>query len=471
MKKTHFGRIARGLIGFQLALVPLCVGVISAPALSASEIAQGEELDQIIFRDGRIIKGVIAEETDKSVSMFVVVGTIKGASATVYDKEKILSVIRGTGSDTPQAVATDRKMDEIANNPRETAAQPGRKVIYHIKLDGWFGRDINVTPLKQAIDASKKLNPDYLLIEVDNRWERFGQDLGDDRANFDEFSIADKLEPILRQDLQTHWKNPPEVVVWVKNAMAGAAFIPFFSPNVYFSSEGRMGGIGNLGGMFGSMGDEVVRDKQESLRLGRAKGMAIVNGYDPRIMEAMTMREYVLYYTMDGGRPVYYNEPVPGAELLTDDGKDDNADTMEAQVRSEGNDVLTLRAELAQKLGISKGTADTVEDVLFYLGVLDNYELVEDKPERVLARWSKTIDRLERDIPRMFREYDEIEVGGTYNERKRARGAQINLLKKIITQVERYEESLRFTQINIPPVAQLRTMIEQLRLEQLADRP
>jgi len=471
MKKTRFGRIARGLIGLQLALVPLCVGVITPPAASAYTTRQGEELDQIIFRDGRIIKGVIAEETKKSVSMFVVVGSIKGASATVYDKEDILSVIHGSGSDTPETAATVKKTDQTANPPRDTAATPGRKVIYHIKLDGWFGRDINVTPLQQAVDAAKKFNPDYLLIEVDNRWERFGQDLGDDRANFDEFSIADKLEPILRQDLQSHWKNPPEVVVWVKNAMAGAAFIPFFTPNVYFASNGRMGGIGNLGGMFGSMGDEVVRDKQESLRLGRAKGMAIVNGYDPRIMQAMTMKDYVLYYTMDGGKPVYSNEPVPGAELLTDDGKDENADTMEAQVRSEGNDVLTLRAELAQKLGISKGTADTVEDVLFYLGVLDNYELIEDPPERIMNRWSKAIDRLERDIPRMYREYDEIQVGGTYNERKRARGAKINLLKKIISQMERYQESLQFTRIGVPPAAQLRTMIEQLRLEQLADRP
>ncbi len=471
MKKTRFGRITRGLIGLQLALVPLCVGVISAPAVSAYSVAQGEELDQIIFRDGRIIKGIIDEETDKSVSMFVVVGSIKGASATVYDKENILSVIRGTGKKTPEADHSNHKMDEHATTTRDAADRPGKKVIYHIKLDGWFGRDINVTPLKQAVDAAKKYNPDYLLIEVDNRWEQFGQDLGDDRANFDEFSIADKLEPVLRQDLQTHWENPPEVVVWVKNAMAGAAFIPFFSPNVYFSSDGRMGGIGNLGGMFGSMGDEVVRDKQESLRLGRAEGMANANGYDPRIIKAMTMKEYVLYYTMDGGRPVYYNEPVPGAELLTDDGKDENADTMQAQVRSEGNDVLTLRAELAQKLGISKGTADTTEDVLFYLGVLDNYDLIEDKAERIMTRWSKTIDRLERNIPRMYREYEEIEVNGTYNERKRARGARINLLKKIISQIERYEESLQFADIEIPPVAQLRTMVEQHRLEQLADRP
>lgn len=469
MKKSILGTLASRFVGLQLAVLPLAVGAFAGPAVAApaaATIAAGE-LDQIIFRDGRIIEGIIAEENDNSVSMFVIVGTIRSGKATSYDKADILSVVRGSGE-------SDTELDEASSDPvkapRETA-RDGAKVVYHIKLDGQFGKDINVTPLTQAVDAAKKYNPDYLLVEVDNLWSRFGQDLGDDTANFDEFSIADQLEPILRQNLKTHWQHPPEVIVWVKNAMAGAAFIPFFSPNVYFHSNGRMGGIGNLGGMFGSMGDEVVRDKQESLRLGRAKGMANANGYDPRIMEAMTMKEYVLYFTMDGGRPVYYNEPVPGAELLTDDGKDDNADSMPDQVRGTGNDVLTLRAELAQKLGISKGTADTVEDVLFYMGVLDNYELVEDPSERIFDRWSDTVDRLVRDIPRMYREYDEIPVQGDYNERKRARGAKINILKKIISQVERYQESLAFSRIGVPPIAQLNILIEQLRLQQLADRP
>lgn len=468
MTTNLFGKLARSVVGLQLALLPLSVGVVAAPAVSAPTAA--EELDQLIFRDGRIIKGEIADETDTTVSMFVMVGSIKGGKATVYDKADILSVVRAAPADEEAAEVSGDEMEDPISVPVEPAS-PGAKVVYHIKLDGWFGKDINVSPLKQAVDAARQYNPDYLLIEVDNRWERFGEDFGDEAANFDEFSIADELEPVVRQDLQTHWKNPPEVVVWVKNAMAGAAFIPFFSPNVYFHSDGRMGGIGNLGGMFGSTGDEVVRDKQESLRLGRAKGMANANGYDARIMEAMTMREYVLYYTMDGGRPVYYNEPTPGAELLTDDGLDDNEDSMPDQVRGTGNDVLTLRAELAQKLGVSKGTADTVEDVLFYMGVLDSYQLIEDPAERVFDRWSETVERLVRDIPTMYREYDEIQVQGDYNERKRARGAKINILRKIISQVERYQESLQFSQIDVPPVDQMRILIEQLRLQQLADRP
>lgn len=470
MKKTW----KSGLLVRVSALPLLCMGglalVAGSTVAAEGRVVAGvvEELDQIIFRDGRIVKGVIDKETGDTVSMFVVVGTIRGTVATVYPKKDVLSIIRGAGESAAPATRGGPEVKPDVQVPDESAST-NKKVVYHVKLDGILGRDFNVTPIRDALNAGKALEPDYLLIELDNLW-RFGND--ESRGRFDEFGIADDIEPVLRQEIQTHWAKKPQLVVWVKNAMGGAAFIPFFTSNVYFSSSGRMGGIGDLGDLFGSMGDEVVRDKQKSLRLARAKGMAIPNGYDERLVEAMTWRSYVLYYTMEGGKPKYHTEPMPGAELLTDSGEGEFEDTMEQRVRGEGNDVLNLKAELAQKLGVSKGTADSIEDLMFYLGILDNYELVSDRPERIMERWSQTIDRLEQEIPALFREFNEINVNGQdYNARKQARGAQINILRKIIQRVERYQESLQWSRIGVPPLDQLRIMIEQIRLQQIADRP
>lgn len=470
MKKTW----KNGLLARVSALPLLCVGGLAlvagwtVPAEGRVVAGAAEDLDQIIFRDGKIVKGVIDKETKDTVSVFVVVGTIRGTVATVYEKKDVLSIIRGSGQSAAPATGDTSEIKPDVRVPDESAAT-SKKVVYHIKLDGILGRDFNVTPLKDAVNAAKALEPDYLLIEVDNLW-RYGSD--ESKGRFDEFGIADDIEPILRQNIQSQWQKQPKLVVWVKNAMGGAAFIPFFTSNVYFTSDGRMGGIGDLGDLFGSTGDEVVRDKQKSLRLARAKGMAIPNGYDERLVEAMTWRTYVLYYTMEGGKPKYHTEPVPGAELLTDSGEGEFEDTMEQRIRGEGNDALTLRAELAQKLGVSRGTADSLEDLMFYLGVLDNYELVSDSPERIMDRWSQTIDRLEQEIPALFRQFNEINTNGQdYDARKQARGAQINILKKIIQKVERYQESLQWSRIGVPPLDQLRIMIEQIRLQQIADRP
>lgn len=468
MKKTW----KNGLLG-RVSALPLCLGGLalvagtSVPAEGRVVSSALEELDQIIFRDGKIVKGVIEKETEETVSLFVVVGTIRGTVATVYQKRDVLSIIRGSGEKTTASQGETTEIRPAVQTPDESAAS-NKKIVYHIKLDGQLGRDFNVTPLRDAVDAAKSMEPDYLLIEVDNLW-RFGDSAKE--GHFDEFRVADELEPVLRQNIQSHWQKRPQLVVWVKNAMGGAAFIPFFTSNVYFASDGRMGGIGDLGDLFGSMGDEVVRDKQKSLRLARAKGMAIPNGYDERLVEAMTWRSYVLYYTMEGGKPKYHTEPVPGAELLTDSGEGEFEDTMQQRVRGEGNDALSLKAELAQKLGVSKGTADSVEDLMFYLGILDNYELVSDRPERIMKRWSDTIDRLEQEIPALFREFNEINVGGDYDQRKQARGARMNILRKIIQRVERYQESLQWSRIGVPPLDQLRVMMEQIRLQQIADRP
>ncbi len=470
MKKSSVSNLLKALACAPCLALAIGFGAPACtPAAAHAAVTQDESIDQVIFRDGRIVRGVIESETADSISIFVVVGSIRGASATVYKKADILSIVRGDAVTIDEGNAAVEADDILA--PTRDSFSPDRKIVYHIALDGWFGRDVNVTPIKQAVEAARRLQPDYLLIEVNNNWGRFGQDFGDDRYGFDQFGIADDIEPLLRQNLVTHWEKKPEVVVWVKNAMAGAAFIPFFSPNIYFASNGRMGGIGDLGDMFEGVGDQVVVDKQRSLRLARAISMAAPNGYDENIVRAMTWRKFTLYYTMQGGRPVYHTSPVPGAELLTDDGEGPNEDTDEAKVRGEGNDVLTLRASIAQKLGVSKGTADSIEDIMFYLGIVDQYELVSDPSQRIMSRWSSAIDRLERDIPRMFREFNEINVQGDYNERKRARGQQINMLRRIIAQVERYQESLAFSRIGVPPVDQLRVLIERIRLQQLADRP
>ncbi|MFX8523840.1 hypothetical protein ABTM10_20375, partial [Acinetobacter baumannii] len=72
-------------------------------------------------------------------------------------------------------------------------------------------------------------------------------------------------------------RSGKRVVFWIKRAMVGAAFLPFVSKEIYFLPEGRMGGIGTLQDF--DLGDKRVNEKQISLRLGHAEGIAIQGGY------------------------------------------------------------------------------------------------------------------------------------------------------------------------------------------------
>ena len=105
---------------------------------------------------------------------------------------------------------------------------------------------------------AKKFEPDVLVVVMDNDWSMAlvnglaEQDLSDEFSNFDQFSIADKIEPLFTERIETEWSKQPRLVFWVKQAMGGAAFLPFTSPEIYFSRDARLGGIGYLDRLFGS---------------------------------------------------------------------------------------------------------------------------------------------------------------------------------------------------------------------------
>jgi hypothetical protein len=485
MMRTTLLRGVRILSAVGLATVasPLLVGAaatISLPGLVHAQ--QDATKDTIIFRDGKTVQGTILEETPTFVKMKVTIAGI--TSDATYQKAEILSVVKAAAPAAPaKADAPGARAPAVASEKPPTKAPPAepnsdRKKIYTMKLTGWFGEDISETPIRNALKDAKAQGADVIIMELDNDWslKRFGQlgDIKDDVGQFDQLFRAEKMESIFTHEIPS-WEKPPQVVIWVKKAMGGAAFLPFLSRNIYFSSEGKMGGIGHLQAIFGSTGDEVVREKQFSLRLGHAKGKAIEGGYDPRIVEAMARDEYELSVKFEGGTPVLLErEPEsPDEILLTDDGKEGNADNIEALARGEGDDCLTLRADIAYKLGISKGTADTLDDLVYQLGLSRTSEVVKGQADNIMKAWRDGIEDAKRQLPKMWKEAEEVapKPPGGHKERTEARGRK----KKIYTDMQqiekRYEEALNPRSIRMPNWNDLETLKKRLELEQLADKP
>ena len=205
--------------------------------------------------------------------------------------------------------------------------------------------------------------------------------------------------------------------------------------------------------------------------MGHAEGVAIEGGYPVELIHAMAQSDRVFSYRIVGGKPVFverYPDPSRGEVLLTDDGLEDNEDTIEALARGEGNDVLTLNARLAQKLQVSDGTVDSLEDLMMALGLGRTGVVIEGGAERITQGWSKGVVSAERQLRKMWEEANEIQVGGDYKERTRARGQRRRIFEKMIGIIRRYGESLQFR--NYPREADLLRMIEQIKLQQLADR-
>lgn len=395
--------------------------------------------------------------------------------------KRVVGLIAGLAISTLVGAQTTLPADAKAAASNPGTGVPAKKV-YTVDLSGIFGQDISQTPIRQAVKDAKKLEADYIIFTIDNDWSMqggMGEDKPDDAGAFDELFRAEAMETTFTEEIQHEWASDkqPQVIFWVKKAMGGACFLPFNAKTIYFSSEGKMGGIGGLERIFGQMGDQVVREKQFSLRLKHAEGRAIQGGYDPLIVRAMARTEYVLSYHVVGGKPEFLERmPVnPDEILLTDDGDEQNGrkDSIQELARGEGNDCLTLTAKLAYDLGVSKGTVDTMEDLLFQLGISRNHTMVKSQSAQIMKTWRDGLESARRQLPKLWEQVGKVEVKapGQYQQRTQARGARKKLLNDMQAIERKYEEALNPRALRVPGIADIDTLKKQIDLEQLADKP
>lgn len=466
-------KILRGLCaaaaGVLLAFGAVALPTSPAVAAGFAEMEWSKELDKIILRNGRVIEGEILSETATEVRINVVLAGIS-APAT-YQKSDILEIVRGervedAGEGAAEAGAGAAEIpSRRRSEPGTISASTDAPTVSVIRLEGLFGRDITPTPVRQAVEAVKRDQPDFLVIYLNNTWGAFGQELPNDaQTSFDWFEVANQIEPILTREIEQTWEKKPQLIFWVRNAMGGAAFLPFIANEIYFHPEGRMGGIGTLEQMFEGVGDEVVRQKQRSLRLARAQGLAIAGGYDYRLVTAMARKSYVLSYDIFGN--MFERMPEnPGEFVLTDDGKDDRADTMRQLITGEGDDVLTLRADTALKLGVSKGTAGDREELLEHLGILRNHVLLPGRSDQILKSWTDNVNRAERRIPRLWEDFGNVQGGTTPRELRQSIGTRIRILEEMQNLYRRYGEAFNPFAGGVPNIARLDLMIEELKIQ------
>ncbi|MCC6676688.1 MAG: hypothetical protein IT436_06050 [Phycisphaerales bacterium] len=441
----------------------------STTAAKTPPEAAANTRDALIFRDGKVIYGKITGETASTVKLK---GDVKGiAFEAEYQKSEILEIKRGLPAEADaKAAGADPKEPE---RKPDAAADPDAKRVYVMELTGKFGRDISQTPIRESLEDARKQRADVVVIILQNDWDlvKGMAEKTDDQAAFDELFRAEDMAPVITKGIPEKWQTQPKVVFWVKKAMGGAAFLPLICKDIYFHPDGKMGGIGNLTKLFGQTGDEVVRQKQYSLRMGHAEGLANTGGYDYRIVRAMATPEYVLSVSYEGGRPVYHERLPQGPDetLLTDDAKDTNQDTDREIVAGEGNDVLTLNAKLARDLQISKGTVETLDDLLFELGLSRNTVVVNKGKEGYFTKqWSEGVKNALRNLRKLREQVNEVQMGGDYPQRTKARGQRKKLLNDMKAIIRRYAEIFGEEQA-LQLISQIDTEINVLDQDQQKD--
>ncbi|MEM8835062.1 MAG: hypothetical protein AAGD00_04500 [Planctomycetota bacterium] len=456
--------------------------------------------DTVILRSGRIVSGQILEETDTEVTMLVVMGSLK--ARTTYAKKDILEIERGSASD---AMAKDGEtmaeaFDPAALNKKDVEWQgpgdsydPGTLRLLIVELEETFGVQSSESPLEEMFEEADKLFGDVQSMRrPDGTVKRVVDPLTAEQnvvvikmntqtnpqQGFDGMWRAETIAPVVEHEIVEKGRR---VVFWIENAGGGASFLPWVSDEIYFMRDGIMGGIGSLQDF--DIGDEMVNEKQISLRLGHAEGFAIKGGYGkigPPIIRAMARADNWLCVRFEGGEPMFLeadpkvrNEGYSDWVVLTDNGEGENED----EFSFKGNDVLNINADWASKLGLSDGTADDVDELADLLGEPFDYVYVEEDTgaHKVLERWAESIETAIDMISqnpntpgKLWVEYRSV-PNDFPDDPRRAIGVQIRTLKQIRSVLSRFEEVFDSSGAQR---AQLDVMIEQhkVELQQLSRR-
>jgi len=168
-----------------------------------------------------------------------------------------------------------------------------------------------------------------------------------------------ELEAII-QAIHVEMKEHFRTVAWIREAYSGAAFTAMNCNEIVFMEDAAMGG--NVAFRFGR---EALKNDELEDMLNAGRTVAANGGISPYVMWAMQM-----FMTLSAdvdpetGEVTWYN---------SDEGE---------YLVSPEDEVLTLNAFQAERFRISKGTADTKQELMDVLGIQEWREVGQDVNEQ-----------------------------------------------------------------------------------------
>ncbi|MFZ4573460.1 MAG: hypothetical protein ACOYN0_03620 [Phycisphaerales bacterium] len=472
-------------------LAPAAFGQTKSNEIKRSE--SGSDQDVLVLRDGKVLTGTILSEDKTKVRFKRVIAGIPLEED--IELKRIAEIKKASkkpstdpakpeaGSDAAKdSTKSDSGKSDAAKKPEGVIGNGDGNAYYWIKLDGVLGREISQTPVREALLDAQECKADVVIVEVNSKWTgRFDPEFAmyfEPGRGVDGVFRVEPISTIFTSEITEKWKPAPRIVMWVKEARGGIAPLPFAAKEIYFHSTGHIGGLGGLESIFEGVGDEVVREKQRSLRLGHLIGICEAGGHNPLLMRAMTRRECVLTLATDAdGKPLLV-ERLPedtSEELLTDSGEDVYQDNAIQVGSGDGNDWLDLPARRASLIGLSKGTVDTPDELLLALGLDRAGRKIEGQSTKIMKKWRSSIDAAERSLRKAREELADVRVEppAGYNERKQARTRQKKLLQEMKRTQETWGEGLlaEFLQRErIPPIPNIEDAINDIEAQQKLDK-
>lgn len=371
--------------------VSLALGLVLGAAVILSAPARALAADTIILKDGTKIEGVITDEKPEFVWITIKFGELK--KPKLVNRSEIKEIVREKPAADPAAAATNAPADPKApasvdgkkDDEKRPALNSGATRVAVISQEEMVGPFMNADAFKYAVDLiPKDQKPDIVIMRINSGGGALLE--------------VPKLMDLIQRDLKPNYR----VVAWIESAISAAAMTAMNCEEIYFMKRGNLGGAV----AFSTQGGKATAAKDASLEEILKMGEQIAkNGkYDPLVIRAM--QEFMpLSANIDGDGRVTWQADDKGQFLV-----------------NRSDRILTLNAEDAIKFKISKGTADSLPELMTLLGVQEYVE-VGAPADKHMVEFRENVQKAQVEIGELQQRLNFIigNAEGLQNEKDRNR--------------------------------------------------
>lgn len=311
----------------------------------------------------------------------------------------------------------------VAPTATSDTTDSSQPVVYVVPMNGQMGTDIHPSIYEDIVDDAQDVRPDLVIFKLNAAdVDTINHIQNDDRREAGMLGSFQDYEQMVK-DIHTGMRKAgvdrDNMVVWVEDAYGIGAILAFSFPKMFMSDspDARLGGLVVLRAFF-SQNDADVQAKMEGAWMGTAEKFFMHGGRDADlpILHSMVLPEKQLYAKFDG-RDVVFSEDSTGAVWSLD-----NSDER----------VASFDSDRAERVMLSEGSVESLEDLLFLLGYQDY--VVNERGQKIFDTYKERWRRAFEQCQTLLRDAQEQESEGGV----RGMGRAMNTYKKILGLARQY---------------------------------
>jgi hypothetical protein len=357
--------------------------LLAAFVLSATLLTPADAfaLDKIYLKDGRVLEGELGREGDSFIYITIRIGGVEQQQLIL--KDSIDRIERDV--ETEGAVARpDAKQDP---ERKQRLIDSGATKIAFITLGDpphdMVGPYMNAGALKESIELLEDDEPDIVVLWVNSG----GGAVAEVRL----------LGEAIVEDLKPNYRT----VIWVESAISAAAMTAITVEELYFMSKGNFGAAVAFTSDGASAQAAEGDALEQLLRFGER--LSDEGNHDPLIMRAMQTETNLSCDIDEYGRVTWYDD-LSGEHVVSTDTR-----------------ILTFNAIDAEKYGLSRGTADTKDELAALLQAGEWVEVGQDA-EAHMVEFRENVARAQVEIGEAFQKLQIALEAGEFGRARRYLG-------------------------------------------------